>query len=186
MALDSKFPDLANPNRFKPIQDLHQWSPDCGVSADDCFSLDNEPRLITDPRYLWQTFNPHNDTSSSYARTHGVIVTGFGSDASCPVFWCDPFLLLPLSSHLEEEFPLPEEAGKLTDKVLGASGSFVFLPLRDDMPPSLQGQVNQVLDENKGVKVRLPAGSYRVFYEQFQAPENAPERFYRNLVAQRQ
>jgi hypothetical protein len=122
MAPDSKSSALANPNRFKPIQDLHQWSPDCGVAADDSFSLDDELLLITDPKYLWDTFNPYSNPSASYARTHGVIVSGFGDDASCPVLWCDPFLLLPLSLHLEQDFSLPEGAEEVADKIMCDSG----------------------------------------------------------------
>ena len=186
MSLNSKSSALADPNRFKPIQDLHQWSPDCGVSADDSFSLDDELLLITDPNYLWDTFNPYNNDSASHVRTHGVIVTDFGGDASCPVLWCDPFLLLPLSLHLEQNFSLPQGAEEMAEKVMCDSGSFVFLPLRHDMPHSLKEQVKKVLLESKAVKIKLPAGNYRLFYEQFQTPEGSQEKFYRNLVAQKQ
>ena len=186
MALNSKSPALVNPKRFKPIQDLHQWSPDCEVSVDDSFTLDREPLLITDPKYLWETFNPSDDPSSSYVRTHGVIVSDFGGEASCPVWWCDPFLLLPLSSHLESKFSLPEGVMELAGQDLSTSGAFIFLPLRDETPPSLHEQCHKVLTESKGVKVKLPAGRYRVFYEQFEVPEGSQDRLYRNIVAQRQ
>jgi hypothetical protein len=54
------------------------------------------------------------------------------------------------------------------------------------MPHSLREQVKKVLLESKAVEIKLPAGNYRVFYEQFQTPKGSQEKFYRNLVAQKQ
>ena len=38
---------LADQKRFRPIQDLHKWSPDCMVAVDDSFELKDEFLFIT-------------------------------------------------------------------------------------------------------------------------------------------
>ena len=46
---------LVDAKRLRPIQDLHTWSPDCMVAADDSFELRDEFLLITDPIHFGQT-----------------------------------------------------------------------------------------------------------------------------------
>jgi len=48
MQRNSKSHTLADPKRFKTIQDLTKMRPDCGASIDDIFVIDNELLLIAD------------------------------------------------------------------------------------------------------------------------------------------
>lgn len=186
MALNSKCSSLADPNRFKPIQDMHIFSPDCMVAVDDSFTLSNEFLLITDPICLGKIINATNDPSASYVRSHGVTVTNYAGQASCPVLWCNPHLLLPLSVSLKEKFMAPANTETLAEKISCHSGTLLFLPLGEDIPRSLHDQVKKVCTDQNGVKIRLEAGIYRVFYEQLEAPQGSQEELYRNIVAQKQ
>jgi hypothetical protein len=156
------------------------------VAVDDSFELKDELLLITDPIHLGQTMNASTDPSASYVRTSGLRVTHYGGKASCPVLWCKPYLLLPLSLSLKEKFLLPANTETLAEKISCHSGSLLFLPLADDIPPSLRDQVNKVCTDQNGAKIRLAAGTYRVFYEQLDTPQGSQEELYRNIVAQKQ
>ena len=186
MTTNSNCSALADPKRFRPIQDLHKWSPDCMVAVDDSFELKDEFLFITDPIHLGQTMSAITDPSASYARRRGLTVTHYGGKASCPVLWCNPYLLLPLSQSLEEKFLLPANTETLAEKISCHSGSLLFLPLADDIPQSLRDQVNEVCTDQNGAKIRLAAGTYRVFYEQLESPQGSQEELYRNIVAQKQ
>ena len=186
MALNSQSSSLADPNRFKPIQDTHIFSPDCMVAVDDTFTLAKEFLLITDPIYLDQVINATNDPSTSYVRSHAVTVTNYAGQATCPVLWCNPHLLLPLSVSLREKFFPPANAETLAEKISCQSGQLLFLPLGEDIPQSLHDQVEKVCTDQNGVKIRLEAGIYRVFYEQLEAPQGSQEELYRNIVALKQ
>jgi hypothetical protein len=177
---------LVDAKRLRPIQDLHKWSPDCMVAVDDSFELKDEFLFITDPIHLSQTVIASTDSSASYVQTRGLTVTHYGGRASCPVLWCNPYLLLPLSQSLQEEFLLPANSETLAEKISCHSGSLLFLPLANDIPRSLRDQVNKVCTEKNGVKIKLAAGNYRVFYEQLEFPPGSKKELYRNIVAQKQ
>ena len=177
---------LVDARRLRPIQDLHTWSPDCMVAADDSFELRDEFLLIFDPIHLGQTVNAGTDPSASYVQTRGLKVTHYGGKASCPVLWCNPYLLLPLSQSLQKNFLLPADTETLAEKILCHSGSLLFLPLANDIPLSLRDLVNEVCEDENGAKIKLAAGTYRVFYEQLDFPPDSQEELYRNIVAQKQ
>ena len=186
MAPHGTCPALVDPKRLRPIQDQHTWSPDCMVAADDSFELKDEFLFITDPIHLGQTVNASTDPSVNYLQTRGLTVTHYGGKASCPVLWCNPYLLLPLSLSLQEKFLLPADTETLAEKISCHSGSLLFLPLANDIPRSLRDQVNKVCTDENGAKIRLAAGTYRVFYEQLEFPPDSQEELYRNIVAQKQ
>ncbi len=177
---------LANPKRFRTIQDLTQMRPDCGASIDDIFVIDNEFLLIVDIAHIGGILNPYNSPSASYVRTHGVIVGSYNRNVACPVFWNDPFLLLPLSQHLKENSLGYKDVGKVVGSVSCPSGSFLLLPVREDVRAPLGSPMDKALAREDGVKIKLPNGTYRVFYEQFEVPEGAKKELYQNIVAQRQ
>ena len=177
---------LTNPKRFKTIQDLTKMRPDCGASIDDIFVIDNELLLIADLTHIGSIMNPYNNPSGSYVRTNGVIVGSYNRDVACPVLWRDPFLLLPLSHHLKENLMVCEDIGQVVDSVSCPSGSFLLLPNRKDMPSSLNSRMNEALVKKSGVKIKLPNGTYRVFYEQFETPEGYKKELYQNVAIQRQ
>jgi hypothetical protein len=87
---------------------------------------------------------------------------------------------------LKEKFLLPANTETLAEKISCHSGALLFLPLADDIPQSLRDQVNEVCTDQNGAKIRLAAGTYRVFYEQLESPQGSQEELYRNIVAQKQ
>lgn len=177
---------LANPKRFKTIQDLTQMRPDCGASIDDTLVIDNDFLLIIDLSQLGTHLNPYNSPSATYVRTHGVIVTSYVQNKPCPVLWSDPFLLFPLSHHFKEDFTVYAEHGKVLGSIFCPSGSFLFLTLRNDIPTPLGSLMDKVLVKKTGLKIKIPNGTYRVFYEQFEPPEGSVKEFYQNIVVQKQ
>jgi hypothetical protein len=60
--------------------------------------------------------------------------------------------------------------------------SFVFLPLSADIPRSLRSKVKEVLGEKNAVALRLRAGRWTAYYEQFDAPQANMVGLYRNIV----
>jgi len=177
---------LANPKRFKTIQDLTQMRPDCGASIDDIFVIDNELLLIIDLVHIGSILNPYNSLSASYVRTHGVIVASYTRPESCPVLWSDPFLLLPLSCHLSKSLTIYKEVGKVLGRVSCSSGTFLLVPIRKDMPESLGSLMNEALAKKTGAQIKIPNGTYRVFYEQFEVPEGVKKELYQNIAVQKQ
>jgi hypothetical protein len=177
---------LANPKRFRTIQDLTQMRPDCGASIDDIFVIDNELLLIVDIAYIGGILTPYNSPSASYVRTHGVIVTSCVKNDPCPVLWSSPFLLLPMSHHFKEDFNAYANHGKVLGSVSCPSGSFLFLPVREDFPTPLGNLMDVALASEGGMEISVPNGTYRVFFEQFEVPEGAKQEFYRNIAVQRQ
>ena len=177
---------LANPKRFRTIQDLTKMRPDCGTSIDDIFVIDNEFLLIVDISHVGDILNPYNSPLASYVRTHGVIVSSHNLDAVCPVIWSSPFLLLPLSHHIKEHLMSYTDIGEIIGNVSCPSGSFLFLPVREDIPMPLGSLMGKALASEGGVKIKLPNGTYRVFYEQFDVPEGSEQEFYQNIVVQMQ
>ena len=177
---------LTNPKRFKTIQDLTQMRPDCGASIDDIFVIDNELLLIADLTHIGSIMNPYNNPSASYVRTNGVIVGSYNRGVACPVIWNDPFLLLPLSHHLKENFKVYSDIGKVVGSVSCPAGSFLLLPIREDIPTSLGSMMDEALSKETGAQIKIPSGTYRVFYEQFDVPEGAKKELYRNIAVQRQ
>jgi hypothetical protein len=177
---------LVNPKRFKTIQDLTKMRPDCAASIDDIFVINNELLLIVDMAHIGSTLNPYNNPSASYVRNHGVIVASYTRPESSPVLWSDPFLLLPLSCHLSKSLTTYEEVGKILGRVSCSSGTFLIVPIRKDMPESLGSLMNEALAKKTGVQIKIPNGTYRVFYEQFEVPEGAKKVLYQNIAIQKQ
>ena len=186
MATHSTCSALVDAKQLRPIQDLHTWSPDCMVAADDSFELRDEFLLITDPIHLGQTVNASTHPSASYVQTRGLTVTHYGGKASCSVLWCNPYLLLPLSQSLQKKFLLPADTETLAEKISCHSGALLFLPLANDIPRPLHDQANRICADQNGAKIRIAAGTYRVFYEQLEFPPGSQKEFYRNIVAQKQ
>ena len=143
-------------------------------------------RLITDPIFLADVYNVNDDPVAGYLGTTGVFVGDFGGDESCAVWWQEPFLLLPLSLHLPHDPATVAGAVRIVDEVGCDSGSFLFLPIRDDQPAPVGFAVNKVLAKWLGARIQLPPGRYQVFYEQHNPPKGLPLTFGRNIVVCRQ
>jgi hypothetical protein len=177
---------LADPRRFRTIQDLTKMRPDCGASIDDIFVVDNDLLLIVDLAYIGAILNPYNSPSASYVRTHGVIVHSHIFPESRPIYWREPFLLLLLSCNLSEKLMGYEDVGKIVGNVSCASGSFLLLPVRQDTPLPLASLMDAALVKKAGARIKIPNGTYRVFYEQFEVPEGAKKELYQNIAVQKQ
>jgi len=178
--------DLVDPKRFKTIQDLTKLRPDCGAAIDDILIIDNEFLLIIDLTHIGDLLNPYNSPSASYVRTHGVIVASYTRPESCPVLWSDPFLLLPLSFHLRKKLKTYEAVGEVMGRVSCSSGTFLMIPIREDIPVPLGSLADKALAKKTGVQIKIPNGTYRVFYEQFDVPEGAKKEHYQNIAVQKQ
>jgi hypothetical protein len=181
-----KPPALADPKRFRTIQDLTQMRPDCGASIDDIIIIDAEFLQIIDLADIGGILNPYNSLTASYVRENGVIVGSYRRDAACPVLWSSPFLLIPLSYHLKENLAGYTDIGKVVGNVSCPSGSFLLLPVRKDIPMRLGALTDKALNNETGVKIKVPNGTYRVFYERFEVPEGSKQEFYQNIVIQKQ
>ena len=178
--------DLVDAKRFKTIQDLTKMRPDCGASIDDIFVIDNEFLLIVDLAHIGSILNPYNNPSASYVRTHGVCVQSYIRPESCPVFWRDPFMLLPLSHHLKDNLRSYIDNGEVVGSVSCPSGSLLLLPVREDIPTPLGSLMDEALAKKTGSQIKIPNGTYRVFYEQFDVPGGSRQELYRNIVFQKQ
>ncbi len=177
---------LADPKRFKTIQDLTRLRPDCGASIDDIVVIDSEILLILDLSNVGSLLNSFNRSETVYVQSHGVIVGSYSFSESAPVLWRDPFLLLPLSYHLKGDHHVYNDLANIAGNVSCQSGTFLLLPFRMDAPKTLNKKIEAAIEIEIGVKVNLPNGTYRVFYEQFETPAGAKEECYRNIVVQKQ
>jgi len=139
-----------------------------------------EKILLVDPIYVADVYNS-TDEIASFLRDRGLFLMDFGGDTAVPVWWKEPFLVMPISMHHENR-DAPSGAEVLAKEIGCDSGSFVFLPLSVDMPPAVQSKVKEVLGKNIAVALPLPAGCWIAFYEQFEAPEANMLNLYRNVV----
>jgi hypothetical protein len=177
---------LADPKRFKTIQDLTRLRPDCGASIDDILVVDNGLLIIIDLSHLGNILNSYDNPSAAHVRTHGVVVGNEAHPGCRPIFWRDPFLLLPLSSHLNENLTGYAGLGTVVGEISHSSGSLLFIPVRKDMPALLGDLMSDALAKEPGMRIMMPDGTYRVFYEQFEAPDEFDKERYRNIVVMKQ
>jgi hypothetical protein len=155
-----------------------------GLGFRDVYSLrtSGERVLVTDPIYLADVYNS-TDEVASYLRRRGVFVKEFGGDGSCPVWWREPFVKLPIMGRWQEDnVSLPPGVRVLAQEVGTDSGSFIFLPLEAGMPRSVAEAIDLVLREDNGAALELSAGHWRVLYEQMDAPRPDLAGLSRNIV----
>jgi hypothetical protein len=175
---------LADRLRFLPIPDVRAWYPGLGFSGRPLLVTQGEPVLVTDPISLADIYNTNDDPVAAHVRRAGVIVNDFGGDVSCAVWWKDPFLVLP--THIDGSAAPPRGAIVLADEVGCDSASFVFLPIRSDMPPVLTAKVREVLNQRCGAMLNLPPGEYTFWLEQFENTRQPNmDGVHRNIVAER-
>ena len=186
MTQPPKLLPLADSSRFKTIQDLTRLRPDCGASIEDILVIDNECLLIIDLANVGSLLNPYNSLSASYVRMHGVMVESYIHPETIPVLWQDPILLLPLSHHLEESDNAYKNVADIVGSISCPWGTILFLPFGKDVPAALLKRLDDALATETGVKINLPNGNYRVFYEQFEAPEGYKPELFQNIVVNRQ
>lgn len=177
---------IANTSRFIPIPDLRVWYPHLAFSGCAQLVTDGEPLLLTDPIYLADVYNNNDDPVARYLRQHAVIVNDFGGDTTCPVWWKDPFLVMPTSHHIVDGIDLPPHDARIIVTEAGCdSGSFAFLRMRSDLPEALIDKAEVAVRQRNGALLDVPAGLYSFWLEQFEYPDKMRAEWYRNIVAER-
>ena len=78
------------------------------------------------------------------------------------------------------------DIGKVVGSISCSSGSLLMQPIRKDIPASLGSLMGEALAKEAGVQIKIPNGTYRVFYEQFETPEGAKKELYQNIAVQKQ
>jgi hypothetical protein len=165
---------------IKPADDFRAAFPGLNFRNRRSFVSAGERVLLVDPTYIADVYNSTEEIAS-FLRDRGLFLMDFGGDTVVPVWWKEPFLVMPISVH-QENLNTPPGAKVLTEEIGCDSGSFVFLPLPADIPRGVQSKVKEVLGEKNAVALRLPAGRWTAFYEQFEAPDANMVGLYRNIV----
>jgi hypothetical protein len=165
---------------IKPAEDFIAAFPGLNFRNRRRLVTAGEKVLLVDPTYIADVYNS-TDELASFLREEGLFLMDFGGDTAVPVWWKPPFLVVPISMHLQDRSP-PAGAKVVTEEIGCDSGSFVFLPLPPEVPSSLRSKVKEVLGENNAVALRLPAGRWTAYYEQFDAPRANMVGLYRNIV----
>ena len=173
-----------NESRLISIPNLREWYPELDFSGLSELSIDDHSMFVTDPTYLADIFNPNDDANASYLRRNAVIISDFGGEAVTPVWWKPPFLVVPTSHHDQQ---LSDDAIELAEEIGCDSASFVFVAMNDNVPRSLRAKIAEVENLQNGVRLKLPEGTYRFYFEQFEPTEEHKQwpQWYRNIVAKR-
>ena len=165
---------------IKPADDFIAAFPGLNFRNRRSLVTAGEKMLLVDPTYVADVYNS-TDKLASFLRRQGLFLMDFGGDTAVPVWWKPPFLVMPISMHLENLRP-PSGVKVLTEEIGCDSGSFVFLPLPAKIPARVRRKVNEVLRHNNALLLRLPAGRWTAYYAQFDAPRANMVGLYRNIV----
>ena len=168
--------------RLVDIDDLRQDYPDLGFSGRRTITLRGGELLVADPVYVADVYNEPDDPVAAYLREHAVVVADFGGDTSSSVYWMPPFLFMPISAHLPDDYRPPKGTRLLFDEIGCDSGSFMFLPM-DDTPESVTRAAHLAVREEDAALLTLPPGKLTFFYEQHDPPRENEQGLYRNIVA---
>ena len=174
---------FVDPSRLVEIEDFSEAFDGLGFSGARSFITIGEPVLLVDPIYVADVFNPSDDDTTQFLRRNGVFVADFGGDTNAPVWWSDPHLVMPISMNFPEEFAVPSSTQELVSEVRCDSGSFMFLPLVEEIPTPVCQFVSSVERERDCALLPLPPGKYTVYYEQFPPPQPNMAGLFRNIVA---
>ncbi len=174
---------IADESRLVPIPNLREWYPDLNFSGCAELITGGEPIFITDPIYLADVYNANDDLVATYLRQNAVIVSDFGGDSAAPVWWEPPFLAVPTSQHVQVR--MSPGATQLAEEIVRDSASFVFIAMNDEIPTALREKIDQAEEVEDGARLRLPAGRYTFYLEQFPPSEEHKQwpHWYRNVVA---
>lgn len=174
---------MVEPKRLiKPVEDFKSAFPDLTFRNRRSLVTSGERVVLVDPTYLADVYNS-TDEVASFLRNNGLILMDFGGDTAVPVWWKSPFLVMPISMHLSDGGLKPPKGAKVLTEEIGCdSGSFVFLPLSATAPSNVRSKVEEALDEAEAVALRLPAGRWTAYYEQFEPPQKNMVAIYRNIV----
>jgi hypothetical protein len=174
---------FVHPKRLiRPDDEFRRGFPRLDFSEHYTFRTSGEPVLISDPTYVADVYNSKGKVAD-YLRANGVFIMNFGGDVAGPVWYRHPYLLLPISiQSADEQMEPPKGVSLLAEKVFTDSGSFVFLPLRNSLLPTLRRSIGKVIADKNAVIVLLPPNRWTVFYEQGPTPRDSYRTFHRNIV----
>ena len=167
-----------------PEEDLMSAFPELGFSNRFALDTRGEAILVCDPISLADVYNSKDDVAS-FVREHGAFLMDFGGDTSCPVWWRAPFVLFPLSMHLPADLRQPPGTELWVDEIATDSGSFVYLPLTESLPPELSAMLPDLIESGEVARLPVPAGHWQLLYEQFEPPQDNMAGLYRNIVLKR-
>jgi len=176
---------FVDPKRLVEIEDFSEAFDGLGFSGARSFVTNGELVLLVDPIYVADVYNPSDHDTTQFLRRNGVFVADFGGDTSAPVWWSDPYLVMPVSTNFPEEFAIPSATQELASEIRCDSGSFMFLPLDEEVPTSVRQIVSSADLERDCALLPLPPGKYTVYYEQFPPPQPNSAGLFRNIVAMR-
>ena len=159
-----------------------------GLGFRDVFAIETsgEEILMSDPIYLTDVYNSR-DSIAAYLRENGVFLMDFGGDVSGPLWWENPYVLMPISRHYTEADLEPSQNAVVLSEEIGCdSGSFVFLPMVSWMPQVLSHAIGELVAKRNAVLLSLPSGVWTALYEQFEPEPGWPATFYRNIILKRE
>ena len=143
-----------------PIEDIAEWHPQVPFSGKRVVDVGSEGLVVTDPIYLADVYNPGNDDVAKWLWSNAVVASDPGGDVSVPIWWCDPYIVMPIGTHVAAE----------GNKVLAAevgcdSGSFAFFAMPSTAIAQIRERVEQEIASRNAVRVIVKPGMYQVFYE---------------------
>jgi hypothetical protein len=165
---------------IKPADDFVTAFPGLNFRNRRSIVTSGEKVLLVDPIYIADVYNS-DDEVASFLRKDGLFLMDFGGDSSGPIWWKSPYCVMPISLH-QNDPKAPSDAEVLIENVGCDSGSFVFLPLSENIPRSVGKIVKAVLKEKNAAALQLPAGRWTAYYEQFDPPQPNMAGLYRNIV----
>jgi len=165
---------MVTPDRLIP--------PDDEPATSFSFTTGGEPILVTDATYIADYFN-ESDPHSRFIRATGVVLSNFGGDTPCQLWWQPPHLIAVTSSHYGIDPEPPTGVTVLSSNIAIDSGHLLFLPLGPSVPADLQPLIAEATAKFGASQIELPSGIWHFYYEQFPSPTPEDSQFYRNIVA---
>jgi hypothetical protein len=176
---------IVDPARLnRPTFNLREYFPEFGWNASHDVDVPSEGVVITDPTYIADVYNS-DDPVAAFLRLHGTFIYDIGGDCSAPVWLADPFVVMPVSVHYEDEPVCPDDAIELVTDVGCDSGSFVLLPF-SNLPADVHSRIRSALDANNAHLLQIPPAQWSLKFEQFDPPQPNMLALCRNIVLQRQ
>ena len=118
-----------------------------------------ERLLVTDPTYIADYFDA-GDAHTRFILEHGVVLSNFGGDLPCNIYWHEPYLVATFNSD-----PETDRGSRLAEDVAIDSGRLLFLPLTESIPADLRLLIDEALEQFGAAAIPVPAGRWDFFYQ---------------------
>jgi len=155
------------------------------VNAAHFLRISEVPAVMVDPTYLADAYNSEED-EAQYVRGNGLFILNFGGDVSGPLWFEDPYVVMPISGHVRSQDRVkPSSAHVLVERIGCDSGSFVLLPVTRATPDSIRAKIEKRVKRGNAVLLNLPSGRWELLFEQFDPPQPNMRGLRRNIVLKR-